>query len=224
MAARINFQTKHIQAVLVVAGALSLLAIASWMSRREANELATSQRTLSGSENQAPDGGNLFSLPQASPDFVGTWYGVLPAIRREPPNWGAESQGFGTGFFLDNGRVVMKLALWAGADAKITRLRATGVNSKHVRVEDEIATKDSRGAPLWIREQSDIILINKDTIDCSETVYYFRDANFAKTVGVAQYRGTLKRAGESEMKAYEQGLRQKGMTKQAETETSMPNR
>ena len=112
MAARINFQTKHIQAVLVVAGALSLLAIASWMSRREANELATNQRTLSGSENQAPDGGNLFSLPQASPDFVGTWYGVMPAIRREPPNWGTESQSFGTAFFLDNGRVVMKLALW----------------------------------------------------------------------------------------------------------------
>lgn len=218
-------QRKHIQAAVVVAGALVLLTIAAVMSRHDAGELATNDLSLSGSENQSPDGGgNLFSLPQASPDFVGAWYGVLPATRREPPNWGTDKHAFGTGFFLVEGRVVMKLGLYAGENAKVSRLNATGVNSKHVRVENEIATKDTRGASLWIREQRDIMLRNKDTLDCTETVTYYRDPKFAKAVGTVQYSGALKRASEAEMKAHVQEMEGKGMKKQAETETAVPNR
>jgi hypothetical protein len=161
-------------------------------------------------------------LPKASPDFVGLWRGELTATLREPPNWGVPSQDFGTGFILVEGRVVMKLAMWAPPGAKILRLSATGVNPKHVRVESQTAAKDNLGAPLWVQERYEIALVNRDEIDCTNIQTYYRDANFARPVATVQYRGPLRRTTEAEMKARIKDIEKKGFKKGAETETSVP--
>jgi hypothetical protein len=228
--------SKRMQGIGIAVAALALVGVVVVMTRdnTETTSVFTTPQSRSDSDSRSVTGGgktqdsgsgtSVFSLPQASPDFVGSWYGVLPATRREPPHWGTDTHAFGTAFFLVNDRVVMKLGLWAGPEAKVTRLNAVGVNPKHVRVENEITAKDPQGASMWIREQRDIKILSRDALECTETVMFYRDPNFTKAVGTVQYRGTLKRASESEMKAHVQEMEQKGMKKQAETEAAVPSR
>jgi hypothetical protein len=228
-----SLQSKQVRGIVVGIAALAVVGVVAVTNRDNGADisiLATDEETKSQTESvtggkvQSSAGENVFALPKASPDFVGTWHGVLPAVHRDPPHWGFDKHAFGTGFFLINNRVVMKLALWAGTEAKITRLNASGVSSKHVRVENEIATRDTAGAAMWIHEQRDIVLLNRDALECTETVTFYRDPQLARAVGRVQYRGTLKRASEAEMKAHARELERQGMTKQAETETQVPSR
>ena len=229
-------QSKRLQGIVIVVAVLALVGVAVVMTRDNTgtNNVFTTPQSKSESENQSVTGGgkprdsapgeSVFSLPQASPDFLGGWHGTLRATHRNPSNWGADSNQFGTGFVMENGRVVMRLAMWAPPGGKITRLVATGVNAKHVRVEDDLSVKDNLGAPIWLRERYDIVLSSSDEIDCTETVNYYRDANFANPVATVQYRGTLRRTGEAEMKRHVEEMERKGMKKQAETQTAVPNR
>ena len=219
MPSGLKLPAKQIQAAVIVAVTLSLVGVGAVISRRGGQHGATGS-DLATSET----GGNLFALPQASPDFVGQWYGVLQASRREPPAWGQPSNGFGTDFSLVDGRVVMKLALWAPPGGKVNRLQATGIAPSHVRVENEIVVKDDRGTPHWVREQADLVLLNSATIECTDTQQVFRDANFAQAVATVQYRGTLRRITKAEAEAHVRELQQKGMKKEAETETAVPNK
>jgi hypothetical protein len=167
-------QSKRVQGIVVAVAALALVGVAVVMTRDNTgtNDVFTTPQSKSESENQSVTGGgktrdskpgeSVFSLPQASPDFLGGWHGTLRATHRNPSNWGADSNQFGTGFLMEDGRVVMKLAMWAPPGAKITRLVATGVDAKHVRIEDDLLAKDNLGAPVWIRERYDIVLSGRD--------------------------------------------------------------
>ncbi|MGB7951366.1 MAG: hypothetical protein WCH75_27090 [Candidatus Binatia bacterium] len=231
-----SVQSKRIQGIVTAVAIVALVVIAVVLTRDNTvtNDAFTNPQDRPESGSQGVTGGgqtresgageSVFSLPEASPDFLGGWHGTLRATKREPPNWGAESNDFGTGFVLDNGQVVMRLAMWAPPGAKITRLVATGLSAKHVRVEDDLTAKDSLGAPLWVRERYDIVLSGRDRIDCTETVIYYRDPNFAKPVARVEYRGTLKRTGEAEMRRHVEDMERRGMKKQAETQTAVPNR
>jgi hypothetical protein len=214
---------KGAQAAVIGAAAVLLVAVIySATSRKEGNFASVEQ--TSSVRDGAEGGASVFALPQASRDFVGAWYGVLRATRRDPPNAGAEQNGFGTSFMLVNDRVVMKLALWAPPDAKITRLQATGIDAKRVRVEDEIEGKDSLGAAIWVHERYDIALLNRDELECVETVTYYRDSSRARPAGSAEYRGRLKRAGDAEMRSHVEEMERKGLKKKAETEAAVPSR
>lgn len=229
-------QSKRLQGIVIAVAVLALVGVAVMMKRdnSDTSDVFTNPQTRSDSDKQSVTAGgatrdsatgeSVFSLPQASPDFLGGWHGTLRATKRNPSNWGAESNDFGTGFVLDNGRVVMRLGMWAPPGAKITRLVATGVDANHVRVEDDLSAKDNLGAPIWIRERYEIVLSSRDEIDCTETVNYYRDANFANLVATVQYRGTLRRTGEAEMKRHVEEMERKGMKKQAETQTAVPSR
>ncbi|HWX75898.1 MAG TPA: hypothetical protein VNY32_00390 [Candidatus Acidoferrales bacterium] len=215
----LKLASKQIQAGIIVAATLSLVGVGAMISRRGG--------TGHGSGSEMPNadtGGNLFSLPEASPDFVGHWYGVLRASRREPAAWGQPSNGFGTDFVLVDGRVVMKLALWAPPGGKVNRLQAIGIDPTHVRVENEAVLKDNRGALLWVRERADIMLLNKETLECTDTSQFFRDPDFARVVATVQYRGALRRVTKEEAEAHVREYEKKVMRREAETDTSVPDR
>ena len=215
----LKLASKQIQAGIIVAATLSLVGVGAMISRRG----GTGQG--SGSEMPNADaGGNIFSLPEASPDFVGIWYGVLQATRREPTAWGQANNPFGTGFFLVDGRVVMKQALWVSPGGKVNRLQAIGIDPTHVRVENEMVLKDNRGALLWVRERTDIMLLDKETLECTDTHQVFRDPDFGRVVATVQYRGALRRVTKEEADAHVRELEKEGRRREAETETSVPNR
>jgi hypothetical protein len=210
------------RAALLGAAAVLLIAIVySATARKEGNFASVDEPAPAPS---GAGGASLFSLPEASRDFVGAWYGVLRATRREPPNAGAEQNGFGTSFMLVNDRVVMKLALWAPPDAKIKKLRAIGIDARRVRIEDEIEGKDTAGAAIWVHERYDIALLNRDELECVETVTYYRDPGLSRPVGSAEYRGRLRRADDAEMRTHVEEMERRGLKKKAETEAAVPQR
>jgi hypothetical protein len=186
------------------------------MTRREASNVASLR------SEPVADGQSAFSLPQASRDFVGAWYGVLNATLRNPANFGTESHDFATGFILVDGRVVMKMSLWAPPGANISGLRATGIDAKHVRVEYEMTSKDTLGEPIWMRDRYDIALSGPDEIDCAQTQTYYRDPALARPVATAQYRGPLRRMSDAEAQGRVKKLEREGFQKQGETEAAMP--
>jgi hypothetical protein len=209
------FRSRRIQAIAGVA-ALVLIAVVLFMTRREASNVASLR------SGPATEGENAFALPQASRDFVGAWYGVLKATLRNPSNFGTESHDFATGFILVDGRVVMKMSLWAPPGAKITRVSATGVDSKHVRIEYDMSSKDTLGEPLWMRDRYDIMLSSRDELDSAQTQTYYRDSAFARPVATVKYRGPLRRMSDAEAQSHAKKLQREGFQKQAETEAAMP--
>jgi hypothetical protein len=208
-------RSRRVQAIIGIA-ALALIALVVFMTRREASHVA-SLRSEPASDSQS-----AFALPQASPDFVGGWYGVLNATVRNPSNFGMESHDFATGFILLDGRVVMKMSLWAPPGGNISGLRATGIDSKHVRVEYQMASKDTLGEPIWMRDRYDIALTNPDQLDCAQTQIYYRDPGLARPVATVQYRGPLRRMSDTEAQARTKKLEREGFQKQGETEAAVP--
>jgi hypothetical protein len=208
-------RSRRVQAIIGVA-ALALIAVAVFVARREPGHVAA-LRSEPGTDSQS-----AFALPQASRDFVGAWYGLLSATLRNPSNFGTESHDFATGFILVDGRVVMKMSLWAPPGGNISGLRATGIDSKHVRVEYQMASKDTLGEPIWMRDRYDIALTSPDQLDCAQTQIYYRDPGFARPVATVQYRGPLRRMSDTEAQARTKKLEREGFKKQGETEAAVP--
>ncbi len=161
--------------------------------------------------------GRNFDLPQASTDFVGDWAGALPLTSSAPSSFAnVTSVEMGATFYVANGRVVMSVAAYAPPGMKITKMSASGIDDRHVLLEEEALEKDTLGEPLWDRMRIELALGSAGMLDCTETHDYYRTANGSAIARVI-YQGPLKRVSEAERKRGIEEMERKGLKKQGET-------
>lgn len=113
---------------------------------------------------------------------------------------------------MANGSVVMAVDFYAGPGMKLTKMRASAIDNKHVMLEEEMLEKDTLGRPLWERDRIEIALVSPSQLDCTETIEYFRDPNGAPVARVL-YGRPLRRIGEAERQREAQEMERKGQKK-----------
>jgi len=184
------------------------------LHQRESN-----RQTQSSGSVISPLSGSSFYLPGVSTDFVGNWSGALPVTFSSSPDFTpVASVDMGATFYVANGRVVIGVAAYAGPGTKLTKIAASGIDDKHVTLEEEIIEKDTLGQPLWERDRTEIALVSSSQLDCTETIEYFRNPNNAPVASVI-YKGPLRRISEAERQREAREMERKGLKKQGETRT-----
>jgi hypothetical protein len=210
------WQSRAIQASAAAAvGAVVLVALFYHGSGNggSGNDSQSDQPTLAS----AMAGRSNFTLPQASPDFIGDWSGALPLASSTPPNFSSTpSVDMGVTFYAANGHVVMSIAAYAAQDVKLTKMQTSGINERHVMLEEEALEKDTLGNPLIERDRIDIALASAGQLDCVETHDYYRDPNGAVVAEVI-YKGPLGRITAAEGQKKIEEMERQGLKKQGET-------
>ena len=158
-----------------------------------------------------------FDLPNASPDFVGDWYGALPATLRNPPTFGQESNICGATFYLADKQVVMSIASYAAASLKVTAMKATGVDANHVTVDEQILVVDMAGQTWRDHQQIELVLVSRERLDCTMTDNYSRDS-VPGASGRVVYQGQLRRISRTETERRIEEMKKRGLNEKARVE------
>jgi pSer/pThr/pTyr-binding forkhead associated (FHA) protein len=158
-----------------------------------------------------------FNLPNASPDFVGDWYGALPATLRSPPTFGQESNICGATFYLADKQVVMSIASYAAANLKVTAMKATGIDPNHITVDEEILVGDTTGQTWRDHQKVELVLVSPERLDCTITDNYSR-GSVPETTGRVVYQGALRRISRTEADRQIEEMKKRGLNEKARVE------
>jgi hypothetical protein len=108
----------------------------------------------------------------------------------------------------------MSIASYAAAGIEVTNMQARALDARHVVVEEDAFLHDSHGEPIRDHERVDFLLVSADSLECTVTDDYYRQA---ATGAVAQvvYRGALRRLSSAEAEQQIEEMKQHGLTEKA---------
>jgi hypothetical protein len=169
---------------------------------------------------------NELELPQAVPQFVGTWGGHLHLLSSNV-NFGASEstpESFTFGRHSD-GTVYFETSVWGKSGSSIVSARAKVISPTKIEIRLEHLLSDGSETRTVVQKES-ILLKNSKVMDCIESDQIFPQAELDPASGYEQpifsaiYHGSLQQISDSEDEALRDELVSRGAVPQTGIEGS----